>query len=365
MADAVPLYPLYALLFAANGLDDAQISALLLIWSAVGIVAEVPSGALADRTSRRGCLVAAGVLQALAFGVWLAVPTFTGYAIGFVVWGLGGALVSGAQEALLHDGLAAVGAAEEYARVQGRLAAVGLAAQVPAALAATALYAAGGFALVGTESIGVALLTALLALRLGEPPRDGGDADDGDDGEPGYLDGLRLGVREAGTAPVVRAAVLAAAVLGGFDAIEEYFPLLAADWTVPVDLVPPAMLAISLAGALGAASAGIADRLPPVAHAVGFALVLALLGAAVALDAPVGLLAVSVAYGLHRVVLVVVDARLQAAITGPSRATVTSVAGLGTELGGIALFAVWALGGLLAVVLVWVPAVVLLARVRR
>lgn len=361
MADAVPLYPLYALLFAANGLDDAQISALLLIWSAVGIVAEVPSGALADRTSRRGCLVAAGVLQAVAFGIWLAVPTFTGYAIGFVVWGLGGALVSGAQEALLHDGLAAVGAADEYARVQGWLAAAGLAAQVPAALAATALYAAGGFALVGAASIGVALLTALLALRLGEPPRDGGEDDD----EPGYLDGLRLGVREAATAPVVRAAVLAAAVLGGFDAIEEYFPLLAADWTVPVDLVPPAMLAISLAGALGAASAGIAERLPPAAHAVGFAAVLALLGAAVVLDGPVGLLAVSVAYGLYRVVLVVVDARLQAAITGPSRATVTSVAGLGTEVGGIALFAVWALGGLLAVVLVWVPAVVLLARVRR
>lgn len=361
MADAVPLYPLYALLFAANGLDDAQISALLLIWSAVGIVAEVPSGALADRTSRRGCLVAAGVLQALAFGIWLAVPTFTGYAFGFVVWGLGGALVSGAQEALLHDGLAAVGAADEYARVQGWITAAGLAAQVPAALAATALYAAGGFALVGAASVGVALLAALLALRLGEPPRDGGEDDD----EPGYLDGLRLGVREAATAPVVRAAVLAVAVLGGFDAIEEYFPLLAADWTVPVDLVPPAMLAISLAGALGAASAGIADRLPPAAHAVGFAAVLALLGAAVALDAPVGLLAVSVAYGLYRVVLVVVDARLQAAITGPSRATVTSVAGLGLELGGIALFAVWALGGLLAVVLVWVPAVVLLARVRR
>jgi MFS family permease len=362
VADAAPLYPLYALLFAANGLDDGRISALLLIWSAVGIVAEVPSGALADRTSRRGCLAAAGVLQALAFGIWLAVPTFPGYAVGFVVWGLGGALVSGAQEALLHDGLAAVGAADEYARVQGWTTAAGLAAQVPAALAATALYAAGGFALVGAASTGVALLAALLALRLGEPPRDGGGEDDD---EPGYLDGLRLGVGEAAAAPVVRAAVLAVAVLGGFDAVEEYFPLLAAAWTVPVDLVPPAMLAISLAGALGAASAGLADRLPPAAHAVGFAAVLALLGAAVALDAPVGLLAVSVAYGLHRVVLVVVDARLQAAITGPSRATVTSVAGLGTELGGIALFAVWALGGPFAVVLVWVPAVALLARVRR
>jgi MFS family permease len=362
VADAVPLYPLYALLFAANGLDDTQISALLLIWGAVGIVAEVPSGAVADCFSRRGCLVAAGVLQALAFGIWLTVPAFAGYAAGFVVWALGGALISGAQEALLHDGLAAVGEEESYARVQGWIGAAGLAAQVPAALAATALYAAGGFALVGAVSVGVALLTSLLAVRLGEPPRDGVD-EDGD--EPGYLEGLRLGVREAATAPVVRAAVLALTVLGGFDAIEEYFPLLAADWTVPVDLVPPAMLAISLAGALGAASAGVANRLPPVAHAVGFALVLALLGAAVALDAPVGLLAVSVAYGLYRVVLVVVDARLQAAITGPSRATVTSVAGLGTELGGIALFAVWALGGLLAVVLVWVPAVVLLARVRR
>ncbi len=361
----MPLYPLYALLFAANGLDDAQISALLLIWGAVGIVAEVPSGAVADRCSRRACLVAAGVLQALAFGIWLTVPVFAGYAAGFVVWALGGALVSGAQEALLHDGLAAVGEEDSYARVQGWVAAAGLAAQVPAALAATALYAAGGFALVGVASVGVALLTSLLAARLGEPPRDGGGGDGDEDDEPGYLEGLRLGVREAATAPAVRAAVLAVAVLGGFDAIEEYFPLLAADWTVPVDLVPPAMLAISLAGALGAASAGVANRLPPVAHAVGFALVLALLSAAVALDGPVGLLAVSVAYGLHRVVLVVVDARLQAAITGPSRATVTSVAGLGLELGGIALFAVWALGGLLAVVLVWVPAVVLLARVRR
>jgi MFS family permease len=360
VADAVPLYPLYALLFAANGLDDAQISALLLIWGAVGIVAEVPSGAVADRCSRRGCLVAAGVLQALAFGVWLAAPAFAGYAVGFVVWGLGGALVSGAQEALLYDGLAADGAEDSYARVQGWVGAAGLAAQVPAALAATALYAAGGFMLVGVASVGVALLAALLAARLGEPPRSGDDEDG-----PGYLDGLRRGVREAATAPVVRAAVLAVAVLGGFDAIEEYFPLLAADWTVPVDLVPPAMLAISLAGAVGAASAGPANRLAPGVLAVAFAAVLGLLGAAAALDAPVGLLAVAVAYGMYRVVLVVVDARLQAAITGPSRATVTSVAGLGLELGGIALFAVWAAGGLPAVVLVWVPAVVLLARLRR
>lgn len=320
-------------------------------------MAEVPSGALADRFSRRGCLVVAGLLQAAAFGVWLALPGFTGYAAGFVVWGLGGALLSGAQEALLHDGLAAVGAADRYATVQGWVTAAGLAAQVPAAVLATLLYAVGGFGLVGLVSVGVAGVTALLALRLPDPP-DVPDTEDDD--EPGYLDALRLGVREAAAAPVVRGAVVAVAVVGGFDAIEEYFPLLAAAWTVPVDLVPPAMLAISLAGALGAAAAGVANRLPAAAHAALFATALALLGATGVLATPLAIVPVAVGYGLYRVVLVVVDARLQEAITGPARATVTSVAGFAVEVGGLALFGVWALGGLVAVVLVWLPAAVAL-----
>ncbi len=40
----------------------------------------------------------------------------------------------------------------------------------------------------------------------------------------------------------------------------------------------------------------------------------------------------------------VADARLQQRIDGPARATVTSVAGLGSELAAIGLYAVWALG---------------------
>jgi len=37
----VPLYEFYALLFADNGLTDAQISALFAVWSVVGLLAEV------------------------------------------------------------------------------------------------------------------------------------------------------------------------------------------------------------------------------------------------------------------------------------------------------------------------------------
>lgn len=249
LADAVPLYPLYALLFADSGLSGAQISALFAIWSAVGLVAEVPSGALADRFGRRNALVAAGVLQAVGYVAWTGWPTFAGFAAGFVLWGLGGTLVSGAQEALLYDGLAAAGAEAEYARINGWVHAMVLLAGLPAAGAATVLYAVGGFELVGWASVGVCLAAAAVAARLPEPAR----GDDEPDDELGYLATLRAGVAEAAARPGVRAAVLAAALVGGFDALEEYFPLITEGRGIPTVAVPAAMLPIGLAGALGAA----------------------------------------------------------------------------------------------------------------
>lgn len=122
------------LLFADAGLSDAEISALFAIWSLVGLVLEVPSGALADRFSRRGALVAAGLLQAAGYTVWVIWGEFAGFALGFVLWGIGGALASGGQEALLYDGLIAAGAREHYAAVQGPVTAAELVAQLPAAV---------------------------------------------------------------------------------------------------------------------------------------------------------------------------------------------------------------------------------------
>ena len=132
----------------------------------VGIVAEVPTGALADRFSRRGALAAGGVLQASGYALWLALPGFAGYAAGFVLWGLGGALTSGSLEALLYDGLKAVGQTRHYSRLLGRITAAGLIAQVPAALAATVLFQLGGYALVGWISVGCCVTAAALALLL-------------------------------------------------------------------------------------------------------------------------------------------------------------------------------------------------------
>jgi MFS family permease len=353
----VPLYPLYALLFADTGLSDAEISALFAVWSVVAIVAEVPSGAWADRYSRRSALLVAGLLQAAGYMLWIALPGFVGFALGFVLWGVGGALSSGSFQALLYDGLASAGAAERYATVLGRAEAAALAVQVPIAGAASALFALGGYPLAAWVSVGVCLAAAGVAARLPEVRPDAPPA-----ARPRYLATLRAGVGEAVASGPVRNAVLAVALLSGLDGLEEYFPLLAQDWGVPAGLVPLALIAAPLIGAAGAALGGRGVRIGPLGLLVAMLAASAALGAAGLARHPAGLVGVALFYGLYRLVLVVADARVQARIGGSSRATVTSVAAVGGELAAAALYGAWAVGGLAFVTLASLACAIVLPR---
>jgi MFS family permease len=352
--DTVPLYPLYVVLFAASGLTGGQISALFVIWSVTGLVTEIPTGALADRFSRRAALIVAGVLKAAGYALWTTLPGFAGFAGGFVLWGLSGALVSGSLQALVYEGLADAGVPERYPTVLGRITAVGLLAQVPSTLAATVLYAEGGFRLAGWVSVGCCLASSLVATRLPQPPRTGSD-------DEGYFATLRAGVRETVRRPTLRIAVLALAAVGGIDAMEEYFPLLGQAWGVATGLVPLAVLGIPLAGAAGAAVAGRLARMR--LHVVlGGAAVL--LAAAALLHVAGGIAVVAISYALYRAVLVVVDTRCQERITGTARATVTSVAAVGEELACFLVYGAWAIGQALAVAVLIGLIAIALSRLR-
>jgi MFS family permease len=356
LSELVPYYPLYALLFVDTGLSEAQISVLFALWSITAVLAEVPTGALADRWSRRGALALAGSLQAAAFAIWTAAPAYPAFAIGFVVWGVGGALMSGTSEALVYDGLAVVGAEGGYVRVHAWMISAELLVQVPTALLASGLIALGGYPLVGWVSVGVCLCAGLLALRFPEAPR---VADDD-------VGTLRAGVTAALRRPGVLLVVVAVALIGALDAVEEYFPLLAADRGVAVTAVPVAILGISLAGAAGAALGGRAGRLPDRALPALLLVAGVLLAAGAILPAVASLAAVAVFYAIYLAVLVVAEARLQDRITGPYRATLTSVAGVGVELAALLVFGAWAVGGAVGVAVLVVAVVpVVLAGLRR
>jgi MFS family permease len=317
----------------------------------------------------------AGVLQGGGYAVWTVFPHFTGFAAGFVLWGVGGALFTGSMEALLYDGLRALDAQRHYPTVWGAVTATGMLAQLPAALAATVLFAEGGFRLVGWVSVAGCTVAGLLALRLPEAPHgpaptqthepaEDTEADQDQVAPPvgGYVATLRAGIREAIGLPSVRVAILAVALLVGFDGLEEYFPLLATDWGIPTGAVPLAVVGIPLLGAAGAALGGAANRWPAAVLGGLLAVAFALFGIAGLLHVPAGVAAIAVGYGLYRLIEVVASGRLQERIDGARRATITSVAGLGADLGAIALYAVWPLGRLTTVAVLGLLVAVALPR---
>src|SRR5689334_10355175 len=155
---------------------------LFAIWSVVSFAFEVPSGALADAWSRRGLYAIGEFLTAAGYALWLIWPAFPGFALGFVLWGLGGALASGSLEALVYDQVG-----DDYARVMGRAGTIGILATLAATLLATPALTLGGYHLVGIASIVVVTLGGLLALRLPASVGTAGEADESESGSYGQL----------------------------------------------------------------------------------------------------------------------------------------------------------------------------------
>ncbi|WP_425301095.1 MFS transporter [Nocardia neocaledoniensis] len=372
--DLLPIYALYGVLFADHGLSTAQISLLLALWSVTAFVLEVPSGAWADTVSRRVLLILSCVLQAVCFVLWMVAPSFLGFALGFVVWGVASSLESGTFEALIYDDLVARGETSSYARIMGWTRGAQESTVLLAILVAAPLFALGGYALVGWVSVGVAVLHTLTAFALPSAPvaisatavddLDDEPAMPGPHAVPGaapihaadtessrglarYLTMLRTGTTEALGVRRVRRGVLLGALLYGLTSFDEYFGLLAVSGGASTS-VSALLVGVTVAGSLvGSLLAGRAEAVPArgLAAALFAAGVLFIAGAlAVGAMSPVflwaGFVGIGVAYGIDFTVEVVAGARLQDAIEGPARATVTSFSGLLSEIVALAVFGV-------------------------
>ncbi|MFI6921437.1 MFS transporter [Nonomuraea spiralis] len=339
LGEFVLLYPVYTLLFTDTGLSVAETSSLFVIWSVTGMVLEVPSGAWADAVSRRLLLCLGPLLAGTGFALWVLFPSYWAFALGFVLWGAEGALVSGAFEALAYEELDRRGLRGRYAVIMGRAHSIGIVAAASAIALATPVFALGGYPAVGAASVLSCLLCAATALTLPERRTPSADSDGG------YLAILRAGVAEARTdRNVLQALVLISVVTAIWGALEEYVPFLAAETGVPKTAVPLLVLAVWVGASAGGLLSGPAQRLAE----RPFALILALAALAMAAGAlvrhPAGFLLVALSFGAFQMAAVVADARLQERVTGAQRATVTSVAGLGTNVVTLAVYTAYGAG---------------------
>ncbi len=317
-------------------------SSLFIIWSVSSFVLDVPSGAWADLVDRRRLLLLSAVLLVAAFTAWTVAPGYPGFAAGFVLWGASSALMSGTFEALLYDELVEAGDVSGYGRLVAWTESAHLVATLAGAAAGGVLLALGGARLVGWVSVAMAVVHVLAVLRL---PGASKVAPAGEETVPGrYGAVLREGLREATASVPVRRLLVLVAVTYGMTASDEYLPLVAIEHGTPAQLVP-VLVATVLAGELvGTVLAGRSSGLQPRTIGLMVAAAGVLLAAGALVGGWAGFVALAAAFGLIDHAVVVSEARLQHAITGRARATVTSVSGLSVEVVAVGVFAGVAIG---------------------
>jgi len=116
-------YPVFTILFLDFGLTIEQFALLNTVWAATIVLAEVPSGALADIVGRKRLLVVTSLLMMVELLLICFVPlgnkdlVFWVFLCNRIFSGLAEAMASGSDEALAYDTLAEVGRAEEWPRV--------------------------------------------------------------------------------------------------------------------------------------------------------------------------------------------------------------------------------------------------------
>ena len=111
------MMPVWVLWLLDLNFDMTDVALLITIGNLVGLVAEIPTGVVADRFSRRGSVAIAQGLYAAAFTLMVVGDTFVMQALCWTLWGVAGAFRSGALSSLLFDGLKAEGHQDDFQQV--------------------------------------------------------------------------------------------------------------------------------------------------------------------------------------------------------------------------------------------------------
>jgi predicted MFS family arabinose efflux permease len=164
--------PVWAVFLLSRGLSLTQFGLVEAALHVGMLVAQVPTGALADALGRRRLLVAAGFFTAAAELGYVYAPGFGLICLAGAVHGVAFALRTGADEAYLFDSLAHDDAQAQFPRMLGGLWAV---FQFAGAIS----FVAGGLIATWSRPLafwltaGCALVASAIALRLPDDARGG------------------------------------------------------------------------------------------------------------------------------------------------------------------------------------------------
>lgn len=150
-----------------------QVGVMEAFFWGVKLVAEVPTGAFADRFGRRLTFIVGTVIEGGGVFIFAVAGNFPLLLLSYVLWSLGFAFRSGNDSAYIYDALAAEGREAEYAQRQGRFSAAVHVAFTLGGIAGAAFAARTSLAAATMAGVVPALLSVGVLLLMQEPPRRG------------------------------------------------------------------------------------------------------------------------------------------------------------------------------------------------
>ena len=114
------LTPVYAIFMLENGLTDLQLSTMFIISSVATILGQMPITFVTNRLGQRWAMIVGQILKIIAILLWLIYPTYAGFVLGMVLWGVQAGFRSVAFEGLVYDSVMESGHRREYTRILGR-----------------------------------------------------------------------------------------------------------------------------------------------------------------------------------------------------------------------------------------------------
>ncbi|MBI2760295.1 MAG: MFS transporter [Chloroflexi bacterium] len=169
-----PIWVVY--LQQKRGLSLTQVTTVDIAFWMVIVLAEMPTGAVADRWGRKVSLLLGALGFATAVLLFGLAPSFWWILGTYLVWGVSMTLASGADAAFLYDSLAALGREGEFTRAIGRARAFGIGAGLVGGLIGAPLAAATDLSVPILISAGLGLIAAVIVLTFREPAHHGADA---------------------------------------------------------------------------------------------------------------------------------------------------------------------------------------------
>lgn len=244
----IPIWVLY--LIEERGLTLAQVALMEAVFQGVIVLAEMPTGAVADRWGRKTSMLLGGIGAPFGIIIFGLADSFGLLLLSYAIWAVSFTMFSGADSAFVYDSLASVKKEGEFSRVMGKGRAVAMGAAVVGALIGAPIAALTDLTTPIFVGAAMSVLAVMVVLTFREPARHE------DHVQLKYFQIIREALRYAKSHTQVRTmmvlhAVLAIAALSGFIMIQPYL----SEHDVPTAQFGIFVVATHGAAALGSLSA--------------------------------------------------------------------------------------------------------------